>query len=246
MSLINFIDDYVDYYGLTKTENKYFYKGIPVPRTTEILSSMLHEEYLMEWSNYLGRYQRKDYNEYLETAATIGTHVHKCIEDYIKYNIEHQPQEFPLTISDRIINAFNSFKKWWIELNEDHKVKVLFQEKELVCDFFGGTLDLLLEINGLIYLVDFKSSNRLSYKYFLQLSSYEYMLRKEEGIKIDGCNILMLNKKRVSYQEFILNFKDISHRSFMDQCQSAFLSLVQAYLQRLCVEQNYTKLFGGN
>ena len=65
MSLINFIDDYVDYYGLTKTENKYFYKGIPVPRTTEILSSMLHEEYLMEWSNYLGRYQRKDYNEYL-------------------------------------------------------------------------------------------------------------------------------------------------------------------------------------
>lgn len=59
MSLINFIDDYIDYYGLTREDPTYHYNGVPVPRTTDIISSMLHEQGLMEWSNRLGKYQKK-------------------------------------------------------------------------------------------------------------------------------------------------------------------------------------------
>ena len=183
MSLINFIDDYIDYYGLTREDPTYHYNGVPVPRTTDIISSMLHEQGLMEWSNKLGKYQKKDYNEYMNTASTVGTCVHSFIEEYLQDESEHTPQELPFTISDKVFNAYHSFKKWWVELNKAHKVKIIFIEKELTCEFFGGRLDLLLEIDGLTYLVDFKSSNHASYKYFLQLSSYKYMLNMKENIR---------------------------------------------------------------
>lgn len=244
MSLINFIDDYIDYYGLTREDPTYHYNGVPIPRTTDIISSMLHEQGLMEWSNRLGKYQKKDYNEYMNTASTIGTCVHSFIEEYLQDESEHTPHELPFTISDKVFNAYHSFKKWWIELNKAHKVKIIFIEKELTCEFFGGRLDLLLEIDGLTYLVDFKSSNHASYKYFLQLSSYKYMLNMKEDIRVDGCIVLMLNKKYASYQSLTLDFRDSTHRWFIDQCESTFLLLAQSYLQRLCVEQSYYNLFG--
>ena len=62
--------------------DRYFFNGIPVPRTTEILSSMLHEDYLMTWSNNIGLYQKKKYSETLKQAADIGSFTHEAIEKY--------------------------------------------------------------------------------------------------------------------------------------------------------------------
>ena len=62
---------------------KYFYNGQPVPRVTEIISEMLHEEYLMKWANSLG-YKHKNYNKERESAANIGTETHKIIERFLK------------------------------------------------------------------------------------------------------------------------------------------------------------------
>ena len=33
----------------------------PVPRVTEILSSMIHEDHLMKWSNFIGRIKHQRY-----------------------------------------------------------------------------------------------------------------------------------------------------------------------------------------
>ena len=45
------------------SDSNYMYNGIVVPRTTHILSSMLHEEYLMQWANAIGLYKRKKYTD---------------------------------------------------------------------------------------------------------------------------------------------------------------------------------------
>jgi len=176
---------------------KYSYNGITVPRTTEILSAMLHEDYLMTWANSIGLYKRQKYKNVMENVSNIGSLCHKCIEDYIQHNI--LPDDTKLQIE--VFNAFHSFLEWW-KIILKCKFKIIFEEKELTCPYFGGTLDLLIEINGKVYLVDFKTSNHTSYKHYLQLSSYRYILITEYGIEVDGFIILKLSKTKVFFEEY--------------------------------------------
>lgn len=228
-------------------QNGYLYNNIVVPRVTSILSAMLHEDYLMEWSNRIGLYQHSRYKDALDTASDIGTHVHLMIEMYITpcdgYDNEKYVNSIPLNLKPRVLNAFQSFLQWWQVITKND-YKVLLQEHSLTCEWFGGTLDLLLEINGKVYLVDFKTSNHTSYKHFLQLSAYRYMLERN-GTHVDGCIILLLDKKKCVFTEYILNFSDINHLAFINQCQETFLSLVYAYYNRINTENMYQDIFGG-
>lgn len=236
------LNEYLDLYESMDLERHYYYENHPVPRTTDILSAMLHTQNLMEWSNRLGRYQHQDYNEYLQKAALIGSTIHSCIERYVKDDILPINGEIMFTIERFVLNAFNAFQIWWDLLIRNHKVKVIYSEKSLVCRFFGGTLDLLLEIDGKKILIDFKSSNYPSFKFFLQLASYRYMLR-EEGIDIDGCLVLMLNKNKVSYNELFLDFSIMDHLKYIEECEKTFLTLVQGYFQRIYIENRFNNLF---
>ena len=103
---------------------------------------------------------------------------------------------------------------------------------------------MLVEINGKKYLIDFKTSNHVGYKYFLQLAAYRYILRTEHNIEIDGCIVLQLDKKTSSFKEFVLDFSNIEHFAYINNCERAFLSLVYAYFNRLCVEDGFNKYFG--
>lgn len=218
--------------------DKYLYGDIYVPRVNTILSAMLHEDFLMKWSNSIGLYRHTKYEDALAAAGNIGTIVHEAIENYIKNGEGLKTTN----VSAQAVSAFNSFKEWWAIVNE-HKVEVLMQEEQLVCQYFGGTLDMLLKIDGKIYLVDFKTSNHPSYKYFLQLSAYRNMLRVTRGIEIDGCIILMLNKKVCEFEEMILDFSKPEHLAYINDCENAFLSLVYAYYCRLNVQYQYNNLF---
>lgn len=195
--------------------NVYQYNGIYVPRVSEILSATIHEEYLLKWANSLG-YKHINYLNKLNESANIGTETHKCIEEFLNSGIK----------SDLI--PFNSFIKWW-EIITNNKTNVLATEQSLVCRWFGGTYDLLLEINDKIYLIDFKTSNRISYKYWIQLSAYRYMLYNTKGINIDGCIILHLDKNTPSFDEYILHFDDIDHLNFINRCTDTFFSMVYQY-----------------
>lgn len=214
-----------------------------VPRVTEILSAMLHEDYLMKWSNSMGLYKRKKYEEILDRSAYIGSCVHGAIERYVSCEEEFSAERYGLNIRNEISNAFNSFLEWW-RIIESNNYRVLMQEETLICKYFGGTLDMLIEINGRTYIVDFKTSNYPSYKHFLQLSAYRYML-EEKGIKVDGCIILMLDKKAIKFKEFVLDFSNNGHLAFINQCEECFLSLVYGFYNRGIVEEEYKRIFGG-
>lgn len=221
----------------------YSIDGRNVPRVTEILSAMLHEDYIVEWSNRIGLYNHQKYHEVLNESSLIGTYTHSSIEKFLKTGAVHSFDDIDPRYRYRVTNAFNSFLSWWRIINS-HNYKIMLQEHTLVCKYFGGTLDLLLEIDGKIYLVDFKTSNHSSYKHFLQLAAYRYMLRETEGININGCIILMLDKKSDMFIEHILDFENIDHLNYIDQCQESFLSLVYAYYQRIQNQYLYNQIFG--
>ena len=223
--------------------DRYQYQGYSLPRVTEIISSMLHEDFLMVWANNLGLYKRKKYKEELEQAATKGSYVHDAIEDHIQNNKELDLDTVMAGYRTEVSYAYGSFKAWWKIISRNN-IKVIMQEYKLICPWFGGTLDLLIEINGRVYLLDFKTSNYSSYKYFLQLAAYRYILREFYGIEIYGCGVIKLNKKAIDFEEFIIDKSDKDYEDFMNLCEKTFLSLVYGYINRVFVERQYKNIFG--
>lgn len=220
--------------------NRYTFQNIPVPRVTEILS-IVSEEYLITWANNLGLYQHKKHIDILETAANIGTAVHKAIEEYLLYNKKFDANDYDISIRENIANGFNSFLQWW-NIITNYEYEIIFMEKQLVCKYFGGTLDMLIRIKDKLYIVDFKTSNQPNYKYFLQLAAYRYMLQ-EEGIEVDGCVILMLNKKKALFNELVLDFSFTEHLEFINNCQTAFFSYLYTYYNKYNILEQYNLLF---
>lgn len=219
----------------------YTHNGINVPRVTHILS-LIHEEYLMKWANNLGLYQRKRYTDERDKAAYIGTQTHNGIENYIetdKYDV-NLIQDFDEKNIKQIDNGINSFRLWYNDIKSKNNIEIISMEEKLTCCYCGGTLDMLCKINGVVYLVDFKTSNSIGYKYFMQLAAYRYMLRITKGIELGGCIILQVNKKKVEYTEYTLDLlHDKFHLEFINQCETTFFSTVYTYYNKIITENMY-------
>lgn len=227
---------------------KYQYNGIPVPRVTEIISSMIHEDYIVKWSNRIGM-KRQKYETVLEAAADKGTYAHDAINRFLTTGNRRLPN-VPYQYFNEVNNAFNAFLNWFDLVSQHNTVELLMSEEELVCPYFGGTLDFLVKINGKINLVDFKTSNNESWHHHVQLSAYRFILEKYMNIKIDMAIILMLSKKENGrFDEIYFDLGNIkSHIEYMNRCQELFLSIVYSYYNRIRVEELYNKLTisGGN
>lgn len=218
--------------------DRYSYNGVFVPRVNDILSSMLSEDYLMRWANSLG-FKRLSYKKTLEDYANIGTQVHEIIEAYIRDRSVNITDSTPATV----VNAFTSFMDWYANVARNVDIfETISIEERLTCQWFGGTLDWLVNIGGKIYLVDFKSSNHIGYRYFLQMAAYRYML-KLLNRDIDGMIILQLSKNHVGFNEYIIR-KDLpDHLEFMNHCEETFLSLTHSYYMRMRTEYLFNQLF---
>lgn len=211
-------------------EGKYFHNGTPVPRVTEIISKMISEQYLLYWANGLG-FKGQGYKKTVDAAAKLGSESHDLINRFL---LGEQ------IVSDNI--PYLGFRRWWLDIISSNEVKVIGSEQTLTCEYFGGTYDLLVSINGLLYLVDFKTSNHISYKYFLQLAAYMYMLEKQ-GYKISGCIILQLNKQEIGYTEYHITLDNPYHRDYINRSLNTFLSLVYSYYNIYQCEEMYKNIF---
>jgi len=219
----------------------YTYNGINVPRVTHILS-LIHEEYLMKWANNIGLYQRRKYTDERDKAAYLGTQTHNGIEKYVEtgdYNIG-DIKDFDDTNIKKIDNGIKSFEMWYNDMTSHNKIEIISMEERLTCAYCGGTLDMLCKINDVVYLVDFKTSNQIGYKYFMQLAAYRYMLKFVKGIELGGCIILQVSKKKVEYTEYTLDLlHDKFHLDFINQCETTFFSTVHTYYNRIITENMY-------
>lgn len=205
-------------------------KGERVPRVTEILSTMIHSDNLMYWANSLG-FKGLRYKDVLSNAADVGTEAHAAIECFLKDKIKTE-SNIP----------FLGFLSWYNTITMDIglPIEVISVECKLACDWFGGTLDALLRIGDKLYLVDFKTSNHVTFKYFLQLSAYKYMLKVVNDINIDGVIVLQVDKTEPGFNEYLLDFSIQDHYNFINHCESTFLSLVYAYFN-ICKAEIYFK-----
>lgn len=236
MSTLQTLTGLIDGLDLPSLENTYFskyeYNGRKIPRVTTILSAMMHADTLMYWANNLG-FKGIRYKEFMTEGANIGTEAHFRIEMFLKEKLESE---------DNV--PYLGFKQWWNDIiSGGNTIEVVGSEIELKCPYFGGTADALVKINGGYYLIDFKTSNHVTYKYFLQLAAYQYMLSLQD-IYLSGVIVLQLDKEDVGYNEYSLHYSDPSHKDFMDKCTNTFFSLVYAFYNVREGEALFNNIYG--
>ena len=223
------------------SNSQYTYNGIIVPRVTEIISKCIHSDSLMYWANSLG-FKHKSYKKTLDYSAQIGSQCHETIDAFITSEFNYE------TPSDMFRDsrfAYESYLKWWNDINMNNIVKVIYHEYTLICKYFGGTMDGYYEINGRKYIVDYKTSNHVTFRYFLQIAAYRYILREELGIETDGCIVLQLSKNDISYNEYVLNFYVPEHLQYINECEQAFLAMVFSYYNISKVENDFNNIEWG-
>lgn len=204
--------------------------GLGIPSVTELLS-FIDSEGLINWANAIGL-KGQDIKEVVSNAAKFGTMVHESIEEYLKRK------------EVKNVNiCLDSFKDWWDGMNSYHRIRILGQEQSLVCDYFGGTYDLLISIDEKPYLIDFKTSNYVGYKYFMQLAAYRYLLYMNKNINIEGCIVLQFDKKEKKYREFDLIFSDPYYYEFIENCYRAFMGLVYTYYNVKLCQRQFAQIF---
>jgi len=209
-------------------------KGHNLPRVTSVINEMIHSDVLMYWANSLG-FKGTRYKDFMSEAAKAGTEAHHRIELFLKDKLDS---------TDNI--PYLGFKEWYYNImNGGHIFEVLGSEVELTCEWYAGTCDAVVAIDGRNFLIDFKTSNHVTYKYFLQLAAYKNIL-ETNGIKIDGVIVLQLYKDEVGFNEYILDFNNLNHLAFINECTNTFFSLLYGYYNIHKIESLFREIYGDN
>jgi len=162
-----------------------------MPGVTTILG-VLNKPALVKWANNLGL-QGIDSSKYRDEMADIGTLAHKMILDY--FNSEKtDTSDYSKEQIDKAENCLLSFYEWL----KGHKIDVLLAEKPLVSEAhrYGGTIDCLCMLDGVLTLLDFKTGKAIYPEMLYQLAAYKELLAdKPTGLDVpDQCRILRIGR----------------------------------------------------
>lgn len=203
---------------------RYMYNGVRVPRVTSVLEYCSGEtEYLNRWAAKLG----DKYTEEKFRILNAGSKIHELIEDYLSKGTTFGAKNIASSIKREVLTSFNNFLSWYnkVTITLGWEVELFVSEVPLICPWFGGTADAILIINGKRYLVDFKSSKKLTPEYFIQVSVYTWIIdnfRPDLG-PIDGVGLLRFDKyKSNCYEDIFLERDNPYDAQYINHCQQVF------------------------
>jgi len=211
-----------------------------VPGVTAILGE-LNKPYLMPWAakevyNYMVAHEesvskclkendiagykaicltaKTAYLRKSKQAADSGTVAHDYIEKYINAKIEGKlVKTVPKPKDEVAVACIRAFFAW----EKANKVNWLASEVVVGSKVheFGGKLDAVAEIDGEVFLIDFKTSKQISKDYFLQTAAYALAL-EEMGVVVDGRIILRIDKEGKGFEEMVVPTPmDFDQKSFL-------------------------------
>lgn len=140
---------------------------------------IIHKKWLWEWKLNLGReLSEKKSND----AAERGTIVHNILERIdlpISKILKPNRGDIYINFVDEefIIHALQGYFRWVKDYQPKTIASELFVLNEK--DGYAGTIDRVCEINGELWIVDFKTSKAIYRDYGLQLKAYEKAFGKK-------------------------------------------------------------------
>jgi hypothetical protein len=178
-----------DFGDKVRAHTRYVAKdGKQVPGVTTIIG-VLNKPALVPWANRMGL-QGIDTSKYIDEAASIGTLAHALIAESLGgAKVPHD--DFTAAQLERAQHGVTAFEKWRADL--DFVVAML--EFPLVSETyrFGGTIDCLALINGVLELVDLKTSSGIWPEHIYQVGAYWKLLQEHEQ-EIKGARILRIGR----------------------------------------------------
>ena len=177
---------------ITLPDARYYRRnGDYYPSITYVLSHYPKGKFFEDWLKKVG--YSADF--IVKKAGEEGTQVHEMIEQYLNGEELNFLSEFgnPQYHPD-VWQMFLRFVEWW----EEYKPTLIETEVHLFSDELkvAGTCDMVCEIDGEIWIVDFKTSNHLQTVYDLQTAVYGKCYEECYGKKADRYGILWLKSSK--------------------------------------------------
>jgi hypothetical protein len=177
---------------LTMLDARFYYdtNGEFVPSVTTILEAYPKDAHFFKWLKEVGT----DADAIRDEAGRRGSVVHQLTEQY------DGGEEVSLLNMDGNLQykmiEWSMFERY-VEFSTRFKPEIIMSEQNFVNSFLGfaGTLDRVIKMNGLTYLIDIKTSNVIHDQYWLQLAAYRELLLQNKGMEVDFVGILHLNAK---------------------------------------------------
>lgn len=173
-----------------KVHQQYYSKsGTLLPGVTTVLN-LLNKPALVAWAWKLGK-QGIDYRKESKQATDIGSIAHYLILCDLS-GITPDLGDYSQNDIDKAQNSIKSYQAW----HRMNDIKPVDIECSLVSEKwgYGGTFDLLAEVNGITTIIDFKTSAALYSEYSYQIAAYWELLRENRGINATG-KLIRINKK---------------------------------------------------
>ncbi len=174
--------------------------GNAVASVTTILDKTKDKSHLIAWRKRVGEQKAQ---EIVTEAASVGTRMHKYLEDYIEFGKWPTPGSNPYAqqahkMAEQVKeNAMTDVDEiWGSEIN-------LYHPK-----IYAGTTDLIGQYKGQPAIMDFKQTNKPKKAewvedYYLQLTAYALAHNEVFGTNIREGHVFMCSRD-LQYQQFDL------------------------------------------
>jgi len=171
----------------THSDGKRYYttpSGKRLPSVTTVVGAM-KKQAIMEWRNRVGEVEA---NKISKLATGRGNRVHDLAERYLKNERIDWVREMP-----DAVEMFRSLIAPIQRINNIHYI-----EQSLWSEKIGlaGRVDLIAEWDGVLSVIDFKTSKNIKKKediqdYFAQCTAYSGMYEEHVGVGIEQIVIIM-------------------------------------------------------
>lgn len=135
-------------------------------------------------------------------AMDIGSIVHRAIERSIRYNqrltFVHREHR------QKVENAYGAWCEWYYD---DVQPRYIATEQKVFNDeqMYAGTLDGIVDIDGVRYVVDYKTNNYQSFEYQMQIAAYAKCVGVDRGL------LLNLDKDTGNYKATLYTPEKMAH-----------------------------------
>ena len=200
--------------GKYSDHSTYMNKGMEeVPSVTTILK-ILNKPFIANWANSLG-WKRQSYEKVLEEKAAKGTFVHALYHEYLF----KEGQQFDISDPNRI-EFIKEYIAGFKQFLEDVELEPVWGEKSFSTDSYGGTVDLLCNLDKKLTILDYKTSKKVYSSHFIQLGAYIQLLEYNDiyveqvgicQVDEDGkINLTLKNRdEMLEYMELFNKLKDV-------------------------------------
>lgn len=184
--------------------------GTRAPSVTTILQ-VLNKPALNDWRARLG--QRKT-DEIKNTAGEFGSAVHAGIEAVCS------ERQIPSYSSEKIRAAVENFSLW---AKANIREWVAFEKAAYHDELrYAGTVDAFARLkNGKLVLIDFKTSKKVNWEYYLQTIAYARAQRYEDDVvnpqDIAGILIVHLNHETMTWESLHVTDPDEEYWTIFQQ-----------------------------